>query len=536
VRGENSLQVYEALIRPRTYLQLPVDVRGHMNSQWSQRTSGLGAGLYPACSLDSPHVFGIGLNCIPPAAPARTASLRARLSWTAMTSPVAKITDDLEAKAASFVKEHRLPGAAVGVVHVDDLIWSAGIGFADVPARRPPDASTLYRIASITKTFTGTAIMQLRDEGRLHLDDPIVTHVPELRDAASPFGPIETVTIRRMLSHESGLTSEPPGTDWSTPVYEAVIARNLERVSEIGTRIPPNAQQKYSNLAYQVLGEVVARVTGAPYVDRVRSAILEPLGMTNTFFEPLPDEALPRRATGYKARWLSDELDVADTSLTIWAEGGLWSSVSDLARWISFQLSEGSPVLAGSTLREMHAARYLGNEEWTEAWGITWYAMRKGGVTWVQHSGGIHGFDTNACFDPKERVGAIALLNGSSDAAELSMELGAMAHAAVRGAAPDIEAPTATPGAYRSLLGLYLSVDVGEIHRLEWRDARLMFVDPAEPTWHPTLSPTEDPDVFTVDPGVRESGEHVVFNRTSDGRVASVFVAADTWLRLDPVT
>ena len=128
-----------------------------------------------------------------------------------MTSPVAKITDELEAKAAAFVKEHRLPGAAVGVVHGDDLVWSAGVGFADVASRRPPDTSTLYRIASITKTFTGTAIMQLRDEGRLHLDDPIVAYVPELRDAASPFGPIETVTIRRMLSHESGLAGDPPG-------------------------------------------------------------------------------------------------------------------------------------------------------------------------------------------------------------------------------------------------------------------------------------------------------------------------------------
>ena len=214
-----------------------------------------------------------------------------------MTSPVAKIADELEAKAAAFVKEHRLPGAAVGVVHGDDLVWSAGVGFADVASRRPPETSTLYRIASITKTFTGTAIMQLRDEGRLHLDDPIVAFVPELRDATSPFGPIETVTIRRMLSHESGLAGDPPGTDWSTPpVYQGLIASNLERVGEIGTRIPPNAQQKYSNMAYQLLGEVVTRVTGVSYVDHVRSAILEPLGMTNTHFEPVPHEALPRRA------------------------------------------------------------------------------------------------------------------------------------------------------------------------------------------------------------------------------------------------
>jgi CubicO group peptidase (beta-lactamase class C family) len=459
-----------------------------------------------------------------------------------MTSPIAKITDELEGKAASFVKEHRLPGAAVGVVHGDDLVWSAGIGFADIAARREPDASTLYRIASITKTFTGTAIMQLRDEGRLHLDDPIVSYVPELRDAASPFGSIETVTIRRMLSHESGLMSDPPGTDWSTPSYEALVERNLERVGEIGTRVPPNTQQKYSNLAYQLLGEVVARVTGAPYVDHVRSAILEPLGMVNTHFEPLSEDALARRATGYDARWLSDELDLADISMMVWAEGGLWSCVSDLARWLAFQFHEdgggrdGGQVLAGSTLKEMHTARYLGNEEWTEAWGITWYAVRKDGVTWVQHSGGLNGFITNVCFDPRERVGAIVLLNGIADASGLSMELGAMARAPVVGAALVIEPPAPTPDAYRSLLGLYVLAVAGEILRLEWRDARLSVVSPTEPTWRPTLSPTDEPDVFIVDPGVRESGERVSFNRTPDGRVSSVFLASDTWLRLDVVT
>jgi D-alanyl-D-alanine carboxypeptidase len=129
-----------------------------------------------------------------------------------MNDPIAGVADRLEATAARFVKEKRLPGAAVGVVHGDELIWSAGIGFADVSNRRAADSSTLYRIASITKTFTAAAIMQLRDAGQLDLDDPIATHVPELGDASASLQPIESVTIRRALSHESGLMSEPPGT------------------------------------------------------------------------------------------------------------------------------------------------------------------------------------------------------------------------------------------------------------------------------------------------------------------------------------
>jgi D-alanyl-D-alanine carboxypeptidase len=458
-----------------------------------------------------------------------------------MVDPVVEVAPRLEAKAASFVKEARLPGAAIGVVHGDDLVWSAGIGFADVAARRAPENTTLYRIASITKTFTGTAIMQLRDEGQLHLDDPAVAHLPELRGAASPFGAIETVTIRRMLSHESGLTSEPPGTDWALPAYEGRVDRNLARVAEIGTRIPPNTQPKYSNLAYQLLGEIVARTSGSPYAEYVRAAILEPLGMAASGFEPLPEALVSRRATGYAGRFLSDELELAVTPPTVWAEGGLWSCVEDLARWLSFQLREdGGPrkdaqVLAGQTLKEMHTARYLGNDEWTEAWCISWYAVRREDVAWVQHSGGLHGFITNVCFDPKAKVGAIALLNGIGDAPGLAMDLATIARDAVRATAPAIEAPASLPEAYRPLLGIYADRDSATVSRLEWRDGKLVFVDADQPTWRPTIAPTDDPDVFLVEPGFRESGEQVRFRRLPDGRVVSVFLAAVTLVRLDPV-
>lgn len=458
-----------------------------------------------------------------------------------MRGPVADVASKLEAKAASFVKENRLPGAAVGVVHGDDLVWASGVGFADVATRRAPERLTLYRIASITKTITGTAIMQLRDEGRLHLDDPAVAHLPEVRAADSPFGPIETVTIRRMLSHESGLTSEPPDTDWRAPRYEGSIERNLARIGEIGTKVPPNVQPKYSNLAYQLLGEIVARASRTPYVDYVRAAILEPLGMTDSAFEPLQDSMLPRRATGYAGRFLSDELDLASIPPTVWAEGGMWSCVEDLAKWLSFQFREdggerkGSQVLAGPTLREMHKARYLGNEEWTEAWCISWYAVRRDHVIWVQHSGGLHGFNSNVCFDPKHKVGAIALLNGIGDAPLLAMDLATIARDAVRAAAPTIEPAPALPEAYRGLLGIYADRESGWLIRLEWRDGKLSVIDPADATWRPTLTPTDKPDAFMVDLGVRQSGERAVFRRLADGRVASLFLAASTFMRLDQV-
>jgi len=458
-----------------------------------------------------------------------------------MSDPIAGVADGLEAKAGWFVKDKRLPGAAVGVVHGDQLVWSAGIGFADVPGRRAADTSTLYRIASITKTFTAAAIMQLRDAGRLDLDDPIAAHLPELREAADSLGPIESVTIRRALSHESGLISEPPGTDWAVPRYEGLAERNLARINEIGTRVAPNSQWKYSNLAYQFLGEIVARVSQTPYVEYVSSEILRPLGMTATAFEPLPDTLALQRATGYGPRWFSDELQAAPAMPGVWAEGGLWSCVEDLTRWLSFQFQvdadprDGTQILAGSTLREMHRPRYLVDEAWTQAWAIGWYAVRRDDVIWVQHSGGLPGFVTNVCFDPGERVGAIALLNGSEDAAELAMDLGGIARTAVRAAAPTIQAPADTPAAYGPLLGIYVSINGGDLIRLEWRDGKLIFITPDDPAWKPVLSATEDPDIFTVDPGFRPSGEPATFKRTADGRVRALFLGGETWSRLDPV-
>lgn len=455
---------------------------------------------------------------------------------------VADVAGKLEERVAAFVKEHRLPGAAAGVVVEDQLAWSAGYGYADVETKRSHDAQTLFRIASITKTFTATAILQLRDEGKLHLDDPAVAFLPELNDAASSFGRIETVTVRRMLSHESGLMGDPPGARWFHDIYEASPAANLARAAEIVTRIPPNVQQKYSNLAYQLLGEIVARLDARPYVEAIRERILDPLGMSSSGFHPLPAELEARRAVGYRARWLSDEF-IPAVGLAEFpaAEGGLQSCVEDVARWLSAQFPmEGAPeghrtVLPDATLREMHRPRYLEGEKWEEAWCIGWYAQRKKDTVWIQHSGGLPGFITNACFHAKERMGAIAFLNGIGNASELAMELGALALEAFRGAVTSLELPAEMPSSHRPLLGIYGEPTEGMLTRLEWRDGKLTLLDPDEPDFTLILLPTDDPLRFTVDWFQRESGEPVEFHRDGDGRVTGVTIGPYSLQRFEPI-
>jgi CubicO group peptidase (beta-lactamase class C family) len=448
---------------------------------------------------------------------------------------------ELEAKLASFVQQERLPGAAAGVVCGDELAWSAGAGFAELAARKTTEPGMLYAIASITKTFTGTAIMRLRDAGQLGLDDPAVAWLPELRSMVNPFGPAEAVTIRRMLSHESGLATEPPGTDWAIPAYQGAPDQTLARARDIGVKVPPHSQHKYSDLAYQLLGEIVTRVSGTPYLRYVREAILEPLGMTATGFPPLPDELSARRATGYDWRAVSDDLDPAPAMPPVWAEGGLWSCVEDLAKWVSFQLrayrddAATSPTLTAASLREMHNPRYLADDHWTQAWGISWCGTRRDDGIWIGHAGGVPGFTSAICFDPRSRVGAVVLLNGTSGSAALGMDLAALARELARDDTPAITPPAPAPEHYRPLLGIYArsSVGGGWILCLEWRDGKLIFITPESNDWQMVLVPTPDQNIFTIAPGNNFSGEQVTFRRLADRRVISVLLAETTWLRLD---
>jgi len=418
-------------------------------------------------------------------------------------------------------------------------------------AARPAGPDVLYRIASITKTFTGTAIMRLRDAGKLDLDDQVVKWVPELADSATP-STIGGVTIRRLLSHESGLVSEPPGTDFlaEQPSYEGVAARNLERVSEIFTAVPPNTQLKYCNLGYQLLGEIVSRISETPYPQYVVEQILAPLGMTSTGFEPLTPALASRCAVGYAGRAFSDELAIAPSMPPIWAEGGLWSTVSDLARWLSFQLAAHpdvtadsapaeSAVLAAATRREMHKPRYLSDEEWSSAWGISWYAARKDDVTWVQHSGGLPGFESNVCFDRGSRVGAIVLMNGSVPVGEgvagMAMSLAARARE-LADAAPKLTAPAPTPADLVPLLGVYAPPDMSFLLSVEWRDGKLAIVEGPGPGETILVERGSEPGSFVVAPGFRQSGEAAVFLRRADGVVTSVLFGGGSFVRLDPVS
>ncbi|HET7770745.1 MAG TPA: serine hydrolase domain-containing protein, partial [Chloroflexota bacterium] len=196
--------------------------------------------------------------------------------------------DKVRRRVRELIDEHRLPGVAVGIVRDQQLVWSAGLGFADVDRGTRPDAHTGFRVASISKTFTALAIVQLRDQGLLALDDPLLKHIREFRRAKvreGHRGGVESVTLRRLLSHRSGLISEGPFSYWDTkefPTMEEII-RALSKTEVV---LAPDAGAKYSNLAFALLGEVVERLSGEPFPAYVQKHIFRPLGMSESSFEP----------------------------------------------------------------------------------------------------------------------------------------------------------------------------------------------------------------------------------------------------------
>jgi CubicO group peptidase (beta-lactamase class C family) len=230
----------------------------------------------------------------------------------------------------------RLPSIVGGVLRDGELAWTGAAG--DVPG--DPDARQ-YRIGSITKTFVAAAVLRLRDAGLLTLDDPIGRFVPETGYASS--------TIRSLLSHTSGMQSEPAGPWWERSPggdFATLAVRNDGSAAVAG----PGDFFHYSNLGFALLGEAVARTAGSTWWDVVATEILGPLGMTRTTFHPEPPHA-----QGYSVDHFAGTLTHEphqDTGAMAPA-GQVWSTVTDLARWADL-LATGHPdVLARETLDEM---------------------------------------------------------------------------------------------------------------------------------------------------------------------------------------
>jgi CubicO group peptidase (beta-lactamase class C family) len=315
------------------------------------------------------------------------------------------------------------PGLSMGVIVDQELVWSRGFGYADVAAKRAADATTVYRIASITKLFTATAIMQLRDEGKLQLDDPVAHHLPWFQ-VQNSFEDAPEITIRQLLTHTSGLPREaafPYWVDRDFPTIEAI----REQLPTQAVAIAPESKWKYSNLALTLAGEIVAAVAGLPYVDYIQTQILDPLGMDNTFMQVTPDN--PLLAKGYHRRLPdnSRQLGHYTDMQGITPAANMASNVEDLAKFAMLQFRSGArggaQILRGSSLREMQRVHWL-SSNWQAGRGLGFYVWRMDNTTLVGHGGALEGYRTDLQVIPADKIGFIVLTNADDGNPLLYME------------------------------------------------------------------------------------------------------------------
>jgi CubicO group peptidase (beta-lactamase class C family) len=409
-------------------------------------------------------------------------------------------------------RKGRLPGVFAGVVRDGGLLWQTGIGAArlDEPDV-PPGPDHQFLIASNTKTFTAVMVMQLRDEGRLSLDDTLDRHVPQVTH--------QGLTIRQCLAHVSGMQREPLGDVWEAlefPDREQLVAdfNRAERVHR------PHHLWHYSNLVFSMLGEVVARLDGREWRESLRVRILDPLEMRRTTvgFEG-------QHADGYYVPPWSD-VPVPQPALDLRALdpcGGLASTGADLARWSAFVADPVEEVLRPDTVEEMcEPQAVMDREQWTAAMGLGFFLVRSGKRIYVGHTGGMPGHITALFTNRAAATGGVVLTSSGTtpDITGFAVSL-ADRVTDLEPALPEPWRPgTAVPEELAGLLGVWWSE--GSPFVFSVREGRLEARAESLPDDKPPsrFEPVE-PDVFRTVSG-RERGELLRVTRDGSGRATKL--------------
>lgn len=316
-----------------------------------------------------------------------------------------------------------LPGIVVGVVAGDDLVWAQGYGHADLRARKPMTPETKFRMASHSKLFTATSIMQLREQGKVRLDDPVSQHLPWFR--VKPAGEDDgVITVEQLLTHSSGLPREA-GDHWTTLDFPTA-AEVKALIGDRQAAFPPSVRWKYSNLAYTIAGMVAEQASGMAWADYVQANIFTPLGMTSSSV----DKDVDGLAVGYSIR--SPHLAAREVQPFTDARGmgsatGITSTVGDMAKFVSAQFRTGrrggNRILGSGSLREMHRVRSMENN-WLSGNGIGFSGRRLNNRVWLGHGGGYPGYTTQTLFNLDTKVGVIVLTNtGDSGPNDIATQL-----------------------------------------------------------------------------------------------------------------
>jgi CubicO group peptidase (beta-lactamase class C family) len=311
-----------------------------------------------------------------------------------------------------------LPGISAAIVTDQEILWSKAYGMADLEKKVPSSPTTIYSICSISKLFTSVAVMQLRDAGKLRLEDLVADHLPwfNLKQQFPDEGPI---TIRSFLTHSSGIPRESAHPYWTEPDFPFPSSKQIKaKLGSQKTLYSPSTYFQYSNLGMSLLGEIVAEVSGMPFEKYIEENILKPLRLANT--RPKLPESLWRGklATGHTSKKRDGTRSMVPLfqAKGIAPAAGFSSTVEDLARFASWQFrlleKGGEEILKASTLREMHRVHWV-NPDWKTTWGLGFSVREVDGKTMVGHGGSCPGYRSVLNIDPSKKQAFVVMINAS---------------------------------------------------------------------------------------------------------------------------
>ena len=328
----------------------------------------------------------------------------------------------------AYAVKEKIPGLAFGIVYGGRLVYADGIGLAGTDGNHPVTPDTDFRIASMTKSFTAMAILKLRDENRLELDDPVHLYIPELGQTPPLTLDAAPVTIRQLLTHTAGFPEDNPWADRQLQITDSELLDFLSK--GISTAYSPGTAFEYSNLGFALLGQIITRVTGKPFEQYISENILVPLGMDHTYWE-YSDVPKSNLAKGYQLvgnDWIEEEILHAGS---FGATGGLITNMQDFSRYMQLHLEAWPPrnepdngPLNRATLREMHQPGGISKLR-TNTYdmdgrncprvtsyncGLAW-SKECHGRTVLEHSGGLPGYGSHWLFLPDYDLAIAAFTN-----------------------------------------------------------------------------------------------------------------------------
>lgn len=320
--------------------------------------------------------------------------------------PFSEAITAIETAVRREMADKDLPALSLVLVDDQKVVWSAGFGLARPKDKTPAARDTVYRVGSVSKLFTDLALMQLVEEGKVDIDAPIQTYLPDFHPANS-FGK-EALTLRQLMSHRSGLVREPPLGSYFDSVDPGITA-TVASLNDTRLIYPPTKHTKYSNAGITVVGQVVERLRGQSFADAMQKSVLEPLGCTSSGFRLTP--ALERNvATGKMWTYHGATFDAPTFAMGIEPAGSLYTTVEDLARFLSMLFAGGKgskgTLAKPATLESMYRIQFA-KPDAKRGFGLGFMVNDFKGHRSVGHDGAVYGFATTLVALPDDKLGVV---------------------------------------------------------------------------------------------------------------------------------